>query len=99
MRFVETLLLVFALIYVAQLIIAALILATLLLFLWCLWKRPREALVLGLAVLAVVVISKPIGLALVVVMAAGFGLWALGRLIRARRNRRAEPPIAFLPKF
>ena len=79
MRFLETLLLVLVAIYVAQLVITSMILAALLLFLWCLWKRPREALVLGLGVLLVAFISKPIGLTLVFMIALGFGLWALAR--------------------
>jgi hypothetical protein len=99
MRFLETLLLVFVAIYVAQLVIAALLIATVLMFLWCLYRRPKEALLLGLAVLVVVVISKPIGLVLVAAIAIGFGLWALVCRIRARRHRRENHPIAFLPKF
>jgi hypothetical protein len=85
MRFLESLLLVFVAIYVAQLVIAALMLATMMLFLWCLWKRPREALVLGLALLGVVIISKPIGFALVATIVAGFVTWGL--LSRFRRRR------------
>jgi len=89
MRFLETLLLVLVAIYVAQLVITSMVLAALLLFLWCLWKRPREALVLGLGVLLVAFISKPIGLALVIIIALGFGLWALARGVRKRRHRPA----------
>ena len=98
MRFLETLLLVFALIYVAQLIIAALILATLMLFLWCLWKRPKEALVLGLALLLVVFISKPIGLVLVLMVAVGLITWTVVCSIKSRRHRGSRAPIALLPK-
>lgn len=89
MRFLETLLIVFAAIYVAQLFIAALILTTLILFFFCLWKRPKEALILGLVVLAVAFISKPAGLLLVLVIAVGFIGWALVRRFQARRGRGA----------
>jgi hypothetical protein len=98
MRFLETLLLVFALIYVAQLIIVALILATLLLFLWCLWKRPREALMLGLGALVVVVLSKPIGLILVGCMALGVAGWLFVRWAMSRRGRTAPMPPPRLPR-
>ena len=97
MRFLETLLLVLVAIYVAQLVITSMVLAALLLFLWCLWKRPREALVLGLGVLLVAFISKPIGLALVVAVAAGVGLWALLRWRRTRFARKGSRPCPFAP--
>jgi hypothetical protein len=97
MRFLETLLLMFAAIYVAQLVIASLIVATLMLFLWCLYKRPREALVLGLAALAVVVISKPIGLVLVLVAILGFGLWAFIGHIQTTRSGGAGCGPSLLP--
>lgn len=87
MRFLETLLLVFVAIYVAQLVIAGLILATLILFLWSLYKRPREALALGLAVLAVVILSKPIGLMLVAAGIGALGLVAILQRLRVRRPR------------
>lgn len=85
MRFLEALLLILAAIYVAQLIIAALILATLMLFLWCLWKRPRESLILGVGLLLLAFISKPIGLALLAAIVLGLIGWAL--LIRFRSRR------------
>lgn len=91
MRFLETLLLVFAAIYVAQLLIASLIIVTLMLFLWCLYKRPREALVLGLAALAVIFISRPAGFALTVAIAAGVGIWALIRWRRSVGRERSNP--------
>jgi hypothetical protein len=96
MRFLETLLLVFAAIYVAQLIIAALLIATLMLFLWCLWKRPREALLLGAGVLMLAFITKPIGLA----VAAGLGAcclaWLAMRSIVANRRRSKRPQARLL---
>lgn len=99
MRFIETLLILFAAIFVAQLLISILILAALVLFIWTLYKRPREALVLGLAVLAVVFISTPIGLALGVAIAVGFIGWALLRRVKAARHRARCGKPAALPRF
>src|SRR4051812_44324714 len=72
MRFLESLLIVFALIFVLQLVITALILAALILFLFCLWRRPKESLFLGLGLLLVLLLSTPAGLALVATIAVGF---------------------------
>jgi hypothetical protein len=98
MRFLETLLLVLVFIYVAQLILVALVLATLCLFLFCLWKRPRESLVLGLAILAVAFISRPIGLVLVFSIVAGFIGWAFVRWVQGRCRDGIVRPVALLPK-
>ena len=94
MRFLEALLIAFVAIYVVQLVIAALFIATVLLFLVCLYQRPKEALVLGLAVLLVAFISQPIGLALAATIAAGLIGWAA--VIRFRR-RRPTPRLAYPP--
>lgn len=93
MRFLETLLVVFAAIYVVQLAIMALLIATLMLFLWCLYKRPREAMV----VLAVAFISTPIGLALSLIAILGFGLWAFIRQVRTTRSQGARCGPLLLP--
>ncbi len=85
MRLIETLLLTFVFIYLAQLLITVLVLVALVLFLACVWKRPREALILGLAVLAVALISKPIGLAVVAAIVLGIIAWRL--VIRFRQRR------------
>lgn len=98
MRFFEILLIVFAAIYVAQLVILALAISTLILFLCCLYKRPRESLVLGAGLLLVALMSKPIGMALVVATALGFGLWGLRRCLLARQRARRSRPMAMLPK-
>lgn len=94
MRFLEALLIAFVAIYVAHLVIASLIIATLMLFLWCLYKRPKEALVLGLAILAVAALSKPIGLALVLAIAVGLVGWAVLHRIQSRRR---GPPQGCMP--
>lgn len=99
MRVLETLIIMFAAIYVAQLLIAVLVLATMMLFLLTLWKRPREALMLGLAVLAIVFVSRPIGMALVTVIAVGCVGWILFKGWRARRQKRECCIRARLPRF
>lgn len=98
MRFLETLLVLFVAIYLAQLLIAILVLATFMLFLWTLWKRPREALMFGLAVLAVVFVSKPIGLAVALTIAAGLFCLACFHVVQARRRERKRRPIALIGK-
>lgn len=94
MRFLEALLIAFAAIYLLQLLITILILAALMLFLWCLYKRPREALILGLAVLTVAAISKPIGAVVVAAIILGIIIWLL--VIRFRQ-RRPTPLLTYRP--
>ncbi len=97
MRLLETLLVVFAAIYVAQLLVVSLVLAALILFLWCLYQRPKEALALGAGALLVAFTSKPSGLALILALALGFGLWKLCCWVRTRLARRT-PPAGLLPR-
>lgn len=85
MRFLEIMLLGLIFVYVAQLFITLLFVATCLLFVVFLIKRPREALILGLAVLAVAFISTPIGMAVVAAIVLGIIAWVL--VIRFQRRR------------
>lgn len=94
MRVLESLLIFLAAIYLIQLVIALLVIATLLLFLWCLYKRPREALVLGLALIVLAALSRPIGLVLIAALVSGCIGWAL--VIRFRR-RRPMPRLTYRP--
>ena len=99
MRFLEALLVAFAAIYVVQLAIAALMLASLLLFLCCLFHRPREALILGLAVLGLAALTRPLGMALVSMFGLGLGLLCLIGWMRRRRYRPKCRPIPLLQKL
>lgn len=89
MRFLETLLIVIAAIYLAQLAITILVLTTILFALWCLYTRPKEALLLGAGLLAVAFFSTPVGLATLLALAVGLGLWRLCRRFRTPRPRLA----------
>lgn len=98
MRFLETLLIVLVAIYVAQLVLAALLLALLIMFLFCLYKRPAEALLLIAAVGLVAALHSPAGFALLAALAFAIGIYALGRWVVARRRPRRSRPVALLPK-
>ena len=98
MRAMETLLILFAAIYVVQLIVAALMFATVLMLLWCLYKRPGAALLLGAGVLLVAFLTTPVGLAVTCTLAIGFACYALIRRIKARGRSGRSRTIALLPK-
>lgn len=97
MRLLEALLVAFVAIYIAQLFIVALVFAALLLFLCCLFHRPREALILGLAVLGLVAMTRPIGLVLFAALGLGMGLLVLVGWVRERRRPAIQRPQRLLP--
>ena len=85
MRFLETLLIVIAAVYLAQLAIMSLMIVTVILFLWCLYVRPKEALLLGMGVLLIAFLSTRAGLALILIAGICIAVWALIRRLKARR--------------